>query len=213
MKRFRDGWLMMMSVLFMVFGCSCLASISLNAQSAEEVFSAVQKKYGEGASMRVRFLMKNEDVRGSLTLKRGNKYILELAGRSIICNGKTVSNYTPSDKKVVMSDFRENPDNISPEQIFMNFPRGYRPTLATDKASKEAILTLVPAKPRDQVNDMQRVTLRLQNDTYKLKEISIFDGTMLHVWTILDIKPDAGIPDVAFEWKPPQGVQVIDLRD
>jgi outer membrane lipoprotein-sorting protein len=210
MQRFRYAWFHALALLLTSI---CLASASLFAQSADELFSTVQKKYGEGASMRVRFLMKNEDVRGSLTLKRGNKYILELAGRTIICNGKTVSNYTPSDRKVVVSDFRDNPDNISPERIFMNFPRGYRPALTTDKASKEEVLTLTPAKPRDQVSDMQRVTLRLQSETLKLKEISIFDGTTLHVWTILDIKPDAGIPDAAFEWKPPQGVQTIDLRD
>jgi outer membrane lipoprotein-sorting protein len=210
MQRFHDA---RFHALFILFATMCFGSASLFAQSAEELFTTIQKKYGEGASMRVRFLMKNEDVRGSLTLKRGNKYILELAGRTIICNGKTVSNYTPSDRKVVVSDFRDNPDNISPERIFMNFPRGYHPILTTDKASNDAVLTLTPAKPRDQVSDMQRVTLRLQSETLKLKEISIFDGTTLHVWTILDIKPDAGIPDAAFEWKPPQGVQTIDLRD
>jgi outer membrane lipoprotein-sorting protein len=184
-----------------------------SAQTADEFYSAVQKKYGEGASMRVRFVLKAEDIRGSLTLKRGNKYILELAGRTIICNGKIVQNYTPADKKVVVSAFRDNPDNISPERIFMNFPRTYRPTLILDKASKDAILMLAPAKARDQVSDMQRVTLRLQQETLKLKEISIFDGTTTHEWAILDIKPDAGIPDTAFEWKPPQGTQIIDLRD
>lgn len=192
---------------------TALVNSSLAAQSADEVFASVQKKYGEGASMRVRFALKAEDIRGSLIIKRGNKYILELAGRSIICNGKTVQNYTPADKKVVISDFRDNPDNISPERIFMNFPRGYHPTLIFDKANKDAILMLTPAKPRDQISDMQRVTLRLQQETMKLKGISIFDGTTTHEWTILDIKPDAGIPDSAFEWKPPQGAQIIDLRD
>ncbi|TAE22527.1 MAG: outer membrane lipoprotein carrier protein LolA [Candidatus Kapaibacterium sp.] len=192
---------------------SIAAPIKSLAQNADEIFQQVQKKYGEGVSMRVRFVLKAEDIRGSLTIKRGNKYILELAGRSIICNGKTVQNYTPVDKKVVVSDFRDNPDNISPERIFMNFPRGYRPTLVIDKASKDAVLMLNPAKARDQISDMQRVTLRLQQETLKLKEMSIFDGTQTHEWTILDIKPDAGIPDAAFEWKPPQGTQVIDLRD
>ena len=36
-----------------------------------------------------KFVMKSEDVRGSLALKRGKRY-LELPGRTIICNGKTV---------------------------------------------------------------------------------------------------------------------------
>lgn len=180
--------------------------------SADDVFAAVQKKYADGASMRVKFLMKSEDVRGSLALKRGNKYILELGGRTIICNGKTVWNYDGVQKKVVISDFRDNPDNISPERIFMNFPRTYKPSLSTEKTSNDLLLTLTPAKARDQISDMQRVGLRLSRDI-RLKGIVIFDGSTLHEWDITDIKPDAGLSDSAFEWKPPQGVQVIDLRD
>jgi outer membrane lipoprotein-sorting protein len=190
------------------------------AQTADELFAAVQKKYTDGASLRVKFQLEQENIRGSLALKRGNKYILDIGGgRTIICNGKTVWNYDAPQRKVVISDFRENPDNISPERIFLNFPRTYRPVLTTDQASGDAILTLTPAKARDQVSDMQRVVLRLAPQalktpqSLKLKAIGIFDGTVQHDWTILDMKPDAGLTDAAFEWKPPQGAQVIDLRE
>ncbi|MBD1207728.1 MAG: outer membrane lipoprotein carrier protein LolA [Ignavibacteria bacterium] len=180
--------------------------------SADEVFTAAQKKYADGASMRIKFVMKSEDIRGSLALKRGNKYILELSGRTIICNGKTVWNYDVAQKKVVMSDFRDNPDNISPERIFLNFPRNYKPALTIEKSSNDFLLTLAPAKARDQISDMQRVGLRLSREM-RLKAVAIFDGSALHEWDITDIKPDAGLADSVFEWKPPQGVQIIDLRD
>jgi outer membrane lipoprotein-sorting protein len=186
-----------------------LAQASL---SAEEVFAAAQKKYADGSSMRIKFVMKSEDIQGSLALKRGNKYILETGGHTVICNGKTVWNYDASQKKVVVSDFRDNPDNISPERIFMNFPRGYKPSLSVEKSSSDLLLSLAPAKVRDQISDMQRVGLRFSRDM-RLKEIAIFDGSALHEWSITDIKPDAGLADIVFEWKPPQGVQVIDLRD
>ncbi|MCU0424698.1 MAG: outer-membrane lipoprotein carrier protein LolA [Candidatus Kapabacteria bacterium] len=180
--------------------------------SADEVFNAVQKKYADGASLRVKFVMKSEDVRGSLALKRGNKYILEVSGRTIICNGTTVWNYDAAQKKVVISDFRDNPDNISPERIFMNFPRGYKPSLSAEKSSNDLLLSLAPAKSRDQISDMQRVGMRLSRDL-KLKQLAIYDGSTLHEWEISSIIPDAGLTDAMFEWKPPQGVQVIDLRD
>lgn len=180
--------------------------------NADEIFSAVQKKYADGTSLRVKFIMKSEDIRGSLVLKRGNKYILELSGRTIISNGKTVWNYNTTEKKVVISDFRDNPDNISPERIFMNFPRGYKPSLTVEKNTNDLLLSLTPAKSRDQISDMQRVGMKLSKDL-KLKNIAIFDGSTLHEWDITSIIPDAGVPDSAFEWKVPQGVQVIDLRD
>lgn len=198
-------------LIFFFFGSLSLASAQ-KLPSADDVFTTVQKKYADGASMRVKFLIKSEDLRGSLALKRGNKYILELGGRTIICNGKTVWNYDRAQKKVVISDFRDTPDNISPERIFMNFPRTHKPSLSTEKTSTDLLLTLTPAKARDQMSDMQRVGLRLTQDI-RLKGIAIFDGSTLHEWDITDIKPDAGLTDSVFEWKPPQGVQVIDLRD
>jgi outer membrane lipoprotein carrier protein len=187
-------------------------SLAQTVPNADEVFASVQKKYADGASIRVKFLMKSEDVRGSLALKRGNKYILEITGKTIICNGKTVWNYDAAQKKVIISDFRDNPDNISPERIFMNFPRHYKPSLTVEKSSNDLLLSLVPTKARDQMSDMQRVGLRLSREL-RLKSIAIYDGTTLHEWDIADIKPDANLPDSAFEWKPPQGAQVIDLRD
>ena len=69
---------------------SLLIVLAQAPPSAEEVFAAAQKKYADGSSMRIKFVMKNEDIRGSLALKRGNKYILETGGHTIICNGKTV---------------------------------------------------------------------------------------------------------------------------
>jgi outer membrane lipoprotein-sorting protein len=154
--------------------------------TAEELFAAVQKKYTEGASLRIQFRMEEERLQGALALKRGNKYILNLGnGRTIICNGKTVWNYDVLQKKVVVSSFHENPDNISAERIFLNFPRGYTPTLSNGNTRNEAVLTLLPAKVRDQVGDMQRVTLRLTREPLTL----------------------------TFEWKPPQEAHIIDLRD
>lgn len=201
-----------LATIFLLLGSYCHPVLAQTLPNADEIFAAVQKKYADGASMRIKFLMKSEGVRGSLALKRGNKYILELAGQTIICNGKTVWNYNGSQKKVVISDFRDNPDNISPERIFMNFPRNYKPSLTTGENSNDLLLTLTPGKVRDQISDMQRVGLRLARDI-RLKSIAIFDGTALHEWEITDIKPDAGLADGAFEWKPPLGVQVIDLRD
>ncbi len=200
--------------LFVLIFCMSIPHLSpaQAVPNADEIFASVQKKYADGASMRVKFLMKSEDVRGSLALKRGNKYILEIMGKTIICNGKIVWNYDAAQKKVIISDFRDNPDNISPERIFMNFPRHYKPSLTVEKTSNDILLSLAPTKARDQMSDMQRVGLRLSREL-RLKSIAIYDGTTLHEWDITDIKPDANLPDSAFEWKPPQGAQVIDLRD
>ncbi len=88
-------------LLFVCIFCMSISSLSpaQSVPNADDVFASVQKKYADGASMRVKFLIKSEDVRGSLALKRGNKYILEIMGKTIICNGKIVWNYDAAQKK------------------------------------------------------------------------------------------------------------------
>ncbi|MDW8220135.1 MAG: hypothetical protein RML40_06345 [Bacteroidota bacterium] len=204
------GLILFYKVLILSF-LAAFTQYAQDALNAEEVLRAVQKRYISGSSLRVKFVTKGEySERGSLVLKRGNKYILELGNRTIICNGTIVWSYVPSEKKVIVSDFRQNFDGMSPERLFMNFPRTYRPNAIIDKG--DILLKLSPSKARDQIGDMQHVEMRLSRN-YVLKEIAVFDGSVLHEWEILTIIPDAEVPDSAFEWKPPQGVEIVDLRD
>jgi outer membrane lipoprotein-sorting protein len=186
---------------------------------AQSVFAAVQKLYGEAESLKAQFSTRVADnskpMRGTLLVKRGNKFRIELAGRIITCNGKVVWNYAQAQSKVIISDFKNNPATMSPEKIFLSFPKTYTPTLSIEPTSRESALrlTLMPSSSRDAVGGMQRVMLLLQPKTYMLRELFVTDEHTTYHWTMTSLQRNAALSDELFEFKPPSGVDVVDLRD
>ncbi len=189
------------------------------AADAQSVFARVQKQYGESESIRAQFFTRMPGdanmVRGTLLVKRGNKFRLDMSGRTVVCNGQTVWNYDHNEKKVVISTFKNNPATVSPEKIFLGFPKTYKPTIKQESASEGRLLRLVltPSSARDAVGGMQEVTMRLVPETLKLKELLISDGSATYQWTMTELIINAGLKDVQFEYTIPNGAQVVDLRD
>lgn len=136
-------------------------------------------------------------------------------GRTITCNGQIVWNYEHATKKLLISTFKNNPGTISPEKIFLSFPKTYMPTLQPENAADGKILrlTLTPVDTRDAVAGMQEVIMRLTPRTYQLREIKINDGTTTYQWMMTELTLQAKLKNEQFEYKPPKGAQIIDLRD
>lgn len=200
--------------------CYILFSISmLSKQSAEDVFRRVQTIYGDSESLRAQFFSKlpgtSTTVRGTLLVKRGNKFRLDMNGRTITCNGQTVWNYEHTTKKLVISTFKNNPATISPEKIFLSFPKTYAPELQKENSADGAILrlTLTPVDARDAVGGMQEVVMRLTPGTYQLRELRINDGASTYQWMMNELTLQAKLKNEQFEYKAPKGAQVVDLRD
>jgi outer membrane lipoprotein-sorting protein len=206
----------------------CVFVLRANAQEASpdaaSVFARVQKLYGETDAIRAQFTARMPDangaaskkaVFGTLLVKRGNHFRLDLPDRTIVCNGKTVWNYDRTSKKLVISPFKDNAATISPERIFLSFPKNYKPTLKKELKSEGGLwrLTLVPASPKELVGGMQHVEMRLQPTTLMLKELKMSDDATVYQWTMAEFK--LGVPLLAeqFEFQPPKDAQVIDLRD
>jgi outer membrane lipoprotein carrier protein len=187
----------------------------------------VQKQYSESESMRVQFSTSltadGKKMRGVLLVKRGNQFQLDLAGRVITCNGKTVWNYDKAAKKVIVSDFKNSPATMSPEKLFLSFPKNYKPTLFEQSASEQAgavsklvLLTLKPANQREAVAGMSNVTMLLDPTTLKLHELNVSDDATVYQWIIHELRLNAGLKDTAFEFAPPKNaknVSVVDLRE
>lgn len=205
-----------MRVMFILYMFCCTQVYS---QSADEVFRRVQTMYGESESLRAQFFSRlpgtATPMRGTLLVKRGNKFRLDMNGRTITCNGQIVWNYEHSTKKILISTFKNNPATISPEKIFLSFPKTYTPAVQQENAADGKILrlTLTPVDARDAVAGMQEVIMRLTPGTYQLREIKINDGTTTYQWMMTELTLQAKLKNEQFEYKPPKGAQIIDLRD
>lgn len=207
--------------MLMLFVCAAIyvsqGSFAIcNAQNAEETFELVSSRLSNAESLRIEFEQRGQmGLSGILTVKRGNRYILELPGRTIYCNGSTVWNYDAANKKVIVSEYLDGADAISPEKLFLSFPTTYTPSLKKESNSngtKYIALTLRPRRPQDAIGGMNRIVLKLTPGSLDIRMISISDGASERVWLIKNIAVEEEIADTAFEFEAGEGVRVIDLR-
>ncbi len=196
-------------------------NLALYAQDAKEILENVKKKYDSiddaelKFSQSTKFAMtkKEEAFKGTLFLKKKNKYRIELDKRTIVTDGKTVWSYAASNKQVLIDNFKENERSLTPDKVLSGAPKNYTPSLeGSEKVGKTQtrILKLVPKSDDSMVGTMR---LWVDESTSLIKKVEIVDDNGKEtVYIVNDARINIGIPDSRFTFQVPSGVETVDLR-
>ena len=194
---------------------------TLWAQDAQRVLENVKDKYDSikdaefKFSQRIKFALskKEQTVRGTLVIKKGNKYRVETGKNTIVTDGATVWSYSTANKQVLIDHFKENQRSLTPEKILSGAPKDYTPSSAgTEKLGKvqTQILKLVPKSEDSMVGTMK---LWVDESTWLIKKAEIVDDNGKEtLYTVFEARINTGIPDARFTFQVPNGVEVVDLR-
>jgi len=178
----------------------------------DEVFSSLKKKYKEIKSIELQFHRNGDGVAGTLKAKTGQKYFLDMKDRAIICNGKTIWNYSKRDKSVVISNYEGDKPQMSIEEFFFSFLDNYQPAeikqIGNGEDNSGYLLTL---KPSAEAN-AQYKEVKLKIDTASsIKHVEVTTDSGTEGWEIKKLLTKK-LSDKIFEFTPPDNTQVIDLR-
>ena len=199
--------------IFNLFNFNCFAS-DLNL---DEIKSELQKKYSGIASISLKFSMReNKNFSGNLTASK-NKYFIEFLNRTLICNGKTIWNYTKNNKKVIINKFEESGE-MSLQSFFFNFlnhsqPIGFKEE-TTSKGKKSYIIRFENSEEKDAKTLFPAKDLRIwvNKENFNLTTVKWNDDTGLKTLDIEELKINKKIPEKLFDFKPPKDTEIIDMR-
>ncbi len=206
---------LLMLVLIIPFSNICVA------ENAQEMLEKVKKKYDSIKDAELKFsqqvkfeLSKREqNVRGTLLIKKQNKYRVETEGHLIVTDGSTVWSYSQQNKQVLIDKFKLDEGALTPEKILSTGPKDYYASvLGTEKVGKTEtqMLKLVP---KDDDSMVQTMTLWVDESTWLIMKVEIVDvNGKQTVYTVNTIKVNIGIPDSRFTYQIPSGVEAVDLR-
>ncbi len=177
-----------------------------------KVFNGLKDKFSKIESIEIDFEFRdNPEVAGLILAQKGDKYVMDFAGRTIICDGKTIWNFSKIDSNVVISDFDKDNADISIEQFFFNSLENYKPIELVKQNSTVAgaslILTLAPAK-----GDGGLIKIWMQPNSEKITAVGFVDGDMVQVWEINKLIINPKFNDKIFSFRIDKNVDVIDLR-
>jgi chaperone LolA len=197
---------------------------SLTAQAGEDtkkILSNLQKKYESLQDVTIHFkqqvvfgVTQNEqNFKGTLVVKKGNKYRIELENQTIVTDGKSVWSYSAANNQVLIDKYKEDPKSISPDKVLVNVPDRYTTTFITKEKKGDTELSVLKLVPKDKSSNVQWMKIWADTDDWIMKKVQLQDvSDNLTTYTIEEIKYNTGVSDAQFQLETPKGAQVIDLR-
>jgi outer membrane lipoprotein carrier protein len=154
-----------------------------------------------------------QDFTGTLKMKKPNHYCVVSDYQTFVTDGKTVWAYSPSNNQVVIDNYKENGNTISPEQFMLNLPDNYYASLLGSKKTETGAIVQLKLVPKDDRSFVKSVKLTIEEETWLIREIDIVDVNETETtYIVKDIKLNKNIPDKTFTFEPPAGAEVVDIR-
>lgn len=194
-----------------------LFPIVIYSQSGNELLKKVQEKFKSIDNFSAVFNQTIYDesgkasvkMSGTFSYKRKNKFIVEMKNSAIVSNNETIWNYDKKLKRVIVSNFNDDPTSFSLERYIFDYPSLCRVKNAAAQNSEEQILELIP---KNDNLDFKSVKIWLSKN-YMITKMEIVDlSDMKYSFQLSDIKENQEISDSKFTFYPPKGTQIIDLR-
>lgn len=198
-------------------------SISVTAQDAKAtaLLDKVSNKVKSMKGLKAQFSLnvvgsngKSNGTKKGTFLLKGNKYKIDLTEQKIICDGKSVWTYLPSNKEVQVSNYNPEEQTISPAKLFSgSYSKEYKSSYAGQKTvegKKVDVVEMTPLKG----NAFKSLLLYIDKAT------SMVTGGMMtdrnggsYTYSISGVtNTDAPDNEFVFDTKKVPGIEVIDLR-
>jgi len=185
------------------------------------VTGGMQKRYATMENAVARFTQEvrfgfssiRQDFKGTLTMKKPNRFRIESEHQTLVTDGSTVWAYSPVNNQVVVDYYKENRNTISPDRFLVSIPDNYYATvLGTEQGQKTRLVTL-KLVPKDDTSFIRSVKLTVEEGVWIVKRIAVDDiNETTTTYTIEEITFNSAIDDKAFVFTPPPGTDIVDLR-
>ena len=210
------------TTIFLLVASFILCSVSVYADpTASEIIEKVQAKYKKTNSaiarytQTVKFKLTNmeQSYNGTLFLKKEKKYRIETDQQTILTDGITSWAFSPKTNQVVVDNYREDKNSISPEKFLTEYPNDYYSNLigkakVNNKDTYEMKLT-----PKESTSFIKSLKVWVDSGEWFIRKIEIIDmNDNTTTYIVNRIEANIEISNDKFQFKPTSETQVIDLR-
>ena len=155
-----------------------------------------------------------DTLKGKIILQ-GNQFNISIKGQQIVCDGKTIWTYIPSDKEVQVNYYEENDDVFSPSKIFTLYKEGSLYDIKEKKVVKGKKETVIEMSPSNKNVSYFKMEVGIYDATLQIAESKLYEKNGVHyIYKITkqtpNIKPHENT--FTFDVKKYPGVKVVDLR-
>ena len=199
---------------------------SSNAQSsdqnAKQILDKASAKIKSYKSLQIQFSYQIQDAngtsqgikKGTASLK-GTKYLVQLNGQEIYCDGKTIWTFDKSSNEVTISKVDPSASTLSPQKLFTNFyDKDFLYKINGTQNSGGKTLVEIEMTPNDKSQNFHKVYLYVNKATSIVSPIKVLDKNgNRYIYTVLSLNGNAGLTDASFIFDKSKhpGVEEINL--
>ncbi len=220
-KSWRRYLLLTFSSLLVFPFCSQLAS----ADPGADLLRKVQEKFQTLQSLSVHFEMRAQaadsslisdltSTSGRLFLGEQGKFRMESGGQVIVCDGLTIWLFHPAERQVIIYPALENQSPfLTPRQLLFDYAKNYHLEKVADEPLGKYSCRILEMKPLDPSDPTRLVKVWVDRREYLTRRFLIEDliGNVI-IFDFEEFHLGQNLPDSTFQFVPPPGVEVVDLR-
>jgi len=211
----------MYSFLTTLFFISSLKAQS-GDQSAKQILDKASAKIKSYKSLQVQFSYQLQDAQGTsqgskkgTASMKGIKYLVQLSGQEIYCDGKTIWTYDKSSNEVTITKVDPSSTTISPQKLFTNFyDKDFLYKVNGEQKTGPKTLVEIEMTPNDKTQNFHKVYLYVDKKTYIVSPIKVLDKNgNRYIYTVMSLNGNAGLTDASFIFDKSRhpGVEEINL--
>lgn len=217
-RRLKFSTSIFLLVVFFIF-----SGISVYAANptASEIIEKVQAKYKKTntaiakytQTVQFKLTKMEQSYDGILFLKKEKKYRIETDQQIIMTDGITSWAYSPKTNQVVIDNYKEDKNSISPEKFLTEYPNDYYSNLIGTANINNQDTYEMKLTPKESRSFIKSLKVWVDSKEWFIRKIEIIDmNDNTTVYTVKNIQANVEIGNDKFQFKPTSEIQVIDLR-
>ena len=211
----------MKQAIIFIFSIIISASVFSQNKKAESIIEEITSKTQAYESVGIDFTFTYEDPSsgdeisepGSLIIS-GDKYILDIEGQKVICDGETMWTYIEDAWEVQINAIEEDDESITPSKLLTTYNDDYKAKLNKEYQIDGVNYQRIELKP-EQGKKWVKLDVVVNADKQQISEITIHDknGGKIH-YKIDEFNPDIEVDYKDFTFDPADypDVEIVDMR-
>jgi len=201
--------------------CTLLSPPIVHGFTGQEVVDRVRERLGKAEAISLEFKRTlywkmadmKEEVEGTLFLLKPGKFRLETPVQVMVTDGQTMWSYSAENEQVIVSRYHRSDDPSSPERILFEYSENHTAAYVGEEKVRKTVCDVVRLTPKEKDSNIAWMKVwvdRKEGMTLKMQFVDVNENEI--TYELSTIKMDPKLPEAAFRFDIPEGVDVVDMR-
>jgi len=152
--------------------------------------------------------------KGKMYLKNPNKFRIEISSQVVVSDGEYIWVYSEENKQVTKNMVKKSSKFFRPNDYLFNFRKNYHYKLEGEEKIGKSIYYKMVYISKSEVEFFRKIIVFFEKENLLVKRIEYLDQNENYTTlSFRNIKVNLNLSDSKFVFKPPKGVELVDLTE